>query len=155
MIWPRFRGFGLEFDPWREFERLQGELYRVHRDIQQRAGEIGAPGGGEFPLVNMWRNDSDVRVTAEVPGVDPKDIDISVIEKTVTIKGVRKTEENVPQEAYHRSERGYGTFSRTFELPFRVNADKVEAKFSKGVLYLTLPRAEEDKPRKISIKMSE
>jgi len=155
MIWPRFRGFGLEFDPWREFERIQGEMARVQRDMQQRLAGSGAPVDVEFPLVNMWRNDSDVIMTAEVPGVDPKDIDISVIEKTVTIKGVRKPEENVPQEACHRSERRYGTFSRTLELPFKVNADKVEAKFSKGVLYVTLPRVEEDKPKKISIKMSE
>ena len=155
MVWPKFRGFGLEFDPWREFERIQGEMARVNRNMQQRFGGVSAPVVAEFPLINMWRNDSDVIVTAEVPGVDPKDMDISVIEKTVTIKGVRKPEENVPQEAYHRSERGYGTFSRTFELPFKVNADKVEAKFSKGVLYVTLPRVEEDKPRKISIKINE
>ena len=155
MVWPRFRGFGWQFDPLREFERFQNELSRITRDVESSFAGVRAPVCTEFPLVNMWRNDTDIIVTTEIPGVEPKDIDISVIEKTVTIKGARKEEENVPEEAYHRNERGCGTFSRTFELPFKVDADKVEARSSKGVLYVTFPRAQEDKPKKISIKMSE
>lgn len=155
MVWPRFRGFGEYFDPWRDFERLQNEIFQINREVQRRFPGTSAPSAAEFPLINMWQNDADVVATAEIPGVEPNDIDISVIEKAVTIKGNRKAEENVPQEAYHRSERGYGTFSRTIELPFKVDADKVGARFSKGILYVTLPRAEEEKPKKISVKLSE
>lgn len=155
MLWPRFRGLGAQFDPWHDFERIQNNLSRISRDIQNQYDRTSLQGVAEFPFINMWQNESDIIVTAEIPGVAPKDIDISVIEKTATIKGDRKAEEDVPQHSYHRSERGYGTFSRTIELPFKVNADKVDARFIKGVLYVTLPRAEEDKPKKISIKMSQ
>src|SRR5208283_5299784 len=91
-------------------------------------------------------------VTTEVPGIEAGAIDISVMGKSVTVRGSRGPEEVKDGVAYHRRERWDGRFSKTFEIPFTVDADKVEAKFRKGVLYISLPRAESDKPRKITIK---
>lgn len=128
-------------DPWRFFDRLS-------RD----ASGMLAPTTREFPLVNVWMDGDRAIITSELPGVDPKDVDISVAGKSVTLRGSRSTEDVCEGECRHRQERWSGKFSRSFELPFVVNQDKVEARFSKGLLQLTLPRAEADKPRKITIK---
>lgn len=153
MFWPRFGRYGYQFDPWREFERLQQELSRINREAGQRHSP--AADVVEFPLINIWRNGDTAVVTAEIPGVEPEDVELSVIEKTLTIKGIRKPEEDVAAEAYSRTERGHGTFNRTVEMPFKIDAEKVDAHFKKGVLYVTLPRAVEDKPKKISVKVNQ
>jgi HSP20 family protein len=105
-----------------------------------------------FPAVNIWTNDDNAFVTAEVPGVEPKDIDIALVGGTLTISGSRFMEDLEDNTRYHRQERNYGKFSRSIQLPFNVNASKVEANFKDGILSITLPKAEEDKPRKISVK---
>jgi len=105
-----------------------------------------------FPAVNIWTNDDYAFVTAEVPGVDPKDIDIALVGGALTISGSRYMEELEENTRYHRQERGYGKFSRSIQLPFNVNAARVEANFKDGILSVNLPKAEEDKPRKISVK---
>jgi HSP20 family protein len=102
--------------------------------------------------MNVWANPDGAVVTAELPGVNPEDIDVSVVGETLTLTGSRTPEELKEGEKYHRRERGQGKFTRTFQLPFPVEADKVEAVFEKGVLHISLPRAEADKPKKISIK---
>ncbi|MBM4315661.1 MAG: Hsp20/alpha crystallin family protein, partial [Deltaproteobacteria bacterium] len=99
-----------------------------------------------------WVGEGDVIVTAELPGMDTGNTDISVVGDTLTISGSRKAEPLKEGESYHRQERSHGQFKRTLQLPFRVEADKVEAKYEKGILRLTLPRAEADKPRKISVR---
>jgi len=91
-------------------------------------------------------------ITAEVPGVSADEIDISVVGETLTLSGERKPEDLEGGVRYHRRERGGGRFSRSIELPFRVDADKVEAAYDKGILRVTLPRAEADKPRKITVR---
>jgi HSP20 family protein len=105
-----------------------------------------------FPAMNVWVNEDGVMITAELPGVSPEDIDISVIGETLTLTGERKPDLLEDEVRYHRQERGYGKFTRSLELPFRVNANAVEASFNKGVLNIALPRAEADKPKKISVK---
>ena len=105
-----------------------------------------------FPAVNVWQGDEAVAITAELPGVDPADIDISVKDNVLTLSGERKMPE-VPEGArWHRSERGYGKFSRAIRLPFAASDDKVEARMSNGILRIVVGRPEEDKPRKIEIK---
>lgn len=141
MIWSDFSRINRTWDPWLEVDRMQ----RMLRDLSM-------PVTGEFPAVNVWVSGDDAEVTIELPGVDPKDVDISVVGKTLTLKGSRTPEEAKEGESYHRNERWGGPFSRTVDLPFLINANKVEAKFNKGVLTVTLPRAEEDKPRKIVVK---
>jgi HSP20 family protein len=105
-----------------------------------------------YPALNVWTNEEGLNVTAEVPGVSPEDIDISVVGDTLTLNGTRKPEELDENARYHRQERGYGDFTRSLQLPFQVDVDKVEATFRNGVLMVAMPRLEEDKPRKIAVK---
>ena len=107
---------------------------------------------GVFPAVNVWQGDEAVAVTAELAGVEPADIDISVKDNVLTLSGQRNAPE-VPEDArWHRNERGYGKFSRAIRLPYAASEDKVEARMTNGVLRVVVGRPEEDKPKKIEIK---
>ena len=106
----------------------------------------------EFPAVNVWQGDEAVAVTAELPGIEPSDIDISVKDNVLTISGERKAPE-VPEGArWHRNERSYGKYSRAVRLPYAASDDTVEARMTNGVLRVVVGRPEEDKPKKIEIK---
>lgn len=143
MLWHELTG---PWDPWREMERLQEEVSRA----------FGARGraGRDYPPVNVWSDDEAVVVTAEVPGIDPADLDISVVNDTLTVRGARKAEELKEGERYHRRERGFGDFVRTVQLPFRIDGDHVEAKVNQGVLVVHLPRAAEDRRRRIEVAVA-
>ncbi len=112
---------------------------------------MATPRTRPFPAVNVWEDDENLYAEAEVPGLSMNDLEILVVGNEVTIKGRRNTpaDENV---AYHRQERGAGEFARVLTLPVNVNADRVEAVLKDGILMLTLPKAEEAKPRKINIR---
>jgi len=142
MFWPEIGRYGRVWSPWREMERLQ-------QDVNRLLSRESAP---TFPAVNIWASDQDVIVTAEVPGVDPANLDITVAENILRLTGSRKPEELKPGEVSHRRERASGEFTRSFRLPYAVDSGKVEASCEKGILKVRLPRAEEDKPRKIAIK---
>jgi HSP20 family protein len=90
-------------------------------------------------------------VTAEVPGINPKDINVTVIEDTLTVSGERQPDQVGEDANYLRQERGYGKFTRSLQLPYSVASSKVEANFHNGVLNVTLPRKEDDKPKKIKV----
>jgi HSP20 family protein len=106
-----------------------------------------------FPAVNVWTNEQEgIIVSAELPGVSPETIDISVTADTLTISGTRKPEDLPEGAQYHRRERYCADFSRTVQLPYTVNTEAVEAAAENGVLKITLPRAEAEKPRQISVK---
>lgn len=137
--------------PWREMARLQREMNRLF-DAFSLAGGRTAP---SYPAMNVWTNDEGALITAELPGIDPDDIDISVVGDTLTLSGSRQPEELQEGETYHRRERSFGKFSRTFQLPFQVEADQVEASFKNGVLSISLPRAEQDKPKKIVVETAQ
>jgi HSP20 family protein len=140
MLWTDVSQLGY-LDPWRMLDRLN----------RTSTGML-APSTSEFPSVNVWMDGDRALVTSELPGVEPKDVDISVAGKMVTLRGSRMTADVCKDGCQHRHERWSGNFTRSFELPFLIDQNKVEAKFSKGVLQLMLPRAEADKPRKIAIK---
>ncbi len=133
---------------WREMERLRREMNRLFTTWPRQARGATASG---YPAMNVWTDEDSAVVTAELPGVVLDDIDITVDDDVLTLRGSRKPDE-VEGATYHRQERRYGSFLRTFRLPFRVDAAKVEASFAKGVLRVALPRAEEDKPRKINVR---
>ncbi len=145
MFGPGVWRFGGMMDSVREMQRMQGEMNRVFSGIGQSLSQ-------EVPPVNAWVGEADVIVAAELPGVDPGKVDISVVGDTLTISGSREAEALKEGESYHRQERDHGRFSRSFQLPFHVEAGKVEAKYDRGILQMTLPRAEADKPRKIAVK---
>ena len=136
--------FGFERDPFAIMRRLQDEV--------DRASTSPASSGGGFPAVNIWQGTDSAALTAELSGVDPADIDISVKEDVVTITGERKPPATDEQTIWHRRERPYGRFSRVIQLPFRVDPDRVEARLQDGVLRIELHRPETDKPRRVQIK---
>jgi len=134
--------------PWEEMERLQREINQLFDTPFSR--RFSASG---FPQINIWSNEDGAVLTAEVPGIDIKDIEISVLGQNLTLRGERKLDEvDNDKVRYHRQERSFGSFVRTIELPFLVDADKVEARLDKGVLTIKLPRTETDRPHKISVK---
>jgi HSP20 family protein len=130
-------------------DRLRREMNRLFTEWPSRGGWSVASG---YPAMNVWTDEDNAVVTAELAGIDPEDIDISVENDTLTLRGTRKPEEVEEDATFHRRERRFGNFSRSFRLPFKVDAGNVDASFKNGVLNISLPRAEEDKPRKIAIK---
>jgi HSP20 family protein len=132
------------WDPTRELQRFQRDLDELFSGV---SGTVHA-----FPPVNVFTNEDDAVITAELPGVEAGDIDITVHGDSITLSGKRKPLELKDNDAYIRRERILGDFSRNLQLPFRIDAEKVSAKFNKGVLSITLARAEADKPKKITIK---
>lgn len=108
----------------------------------------------EFPPINVWASQDKAVVVAEVPGIDPDDIDVQVVNQTLTLKTKREPDKLTEGQTWHRQERGYGQFSRSLELPYAIDSDKVQASFSHGMLKIELPRAAADLPKKISIQAS-
>ncbi len=106
------------------------------------------------PAVDVYETDQSVVLKAELPGVDPKDVEARVEDGTLYLKGERKFENEVKEGNYHRVERAYGSFTRTFALPTSVDAEKVAAEYKDGVLTLSLPKREETKPKTIKINVS-
>ena len=129
---------------WEEMERLQ-------RRIDSLMGQRYRP-APTFPAMNIWTNDEGAVVSAEIPGINIDELDISVVGQTLTLSGSRPLDDTGENARYHRQERGYGNFTRSIELPFQVEADKVEAAYKNGVLKISLPRSATDKPKKIAVK---
>lgn len=135
-------GWSREEDPFLSFKK---EMNRLFEDFS-RGFEIEPFGrrtsAAAFePKVNIAETEKEIKVSAELPGLDDKDIDVSLSENELTIKGEKKEEKEEKKENYYHMERSYGTFSRTLPLPCKVESDKVDAQFNKGVLTVTLPKA--------------
>ena len=128
-------------------ERLNqffGDTRRTDDDVMTR--------GDWMPAVDIFQTDQhEVVLKAEVPGLKREDIDLRVENNTLTIKGERRQEKSVAKEHYHRVERCYGAFSRSFSLPSTIDSEKVRAEYRDGVLTVTLPLREEAKPRQIQV----
>ncbi|MBU1693939.1 MAG: Hsp20/alpha crystallin family protein [Verrucomicrobia bacterium] len=131
-------------DPFASVRALQRQMNRLFDGY-------GAEEREAFPAVNLWSNAEEVIVQAEVPGVDPKDVEISVQGDQLTLQGERKADESPENVVCSRAERGSGRFTRSFRLPFEVDNTKASARCANGVLTVTLPRTETSKPRKIAI----
>lgn len=131
--------------PWREIERIQREVNRIFNRL---SGLEETP----YPPLNIWTKDDVAIITAELPGYRPEDIHLSIKDGYLNIKGSRKPAELKENEVFLRQERPAGEFERSIRLPFEVNSEKIEARFHDGILNITLPRAEQDKPKKIQIK---
>jgi HSP20 family protein len=141
--------------PRRDTERWFGECFdqsfkpRIWRQFPAMRGFRETE--GTYPLVDMQDKGNEIVVKAEIPGIEKEDINISVSNETVTIKGKIKKEKEVKGEDYLYSERSYGAFTRTLDLPTKVQEDKIKAKFENGVLEIHLPKDEESKPREIKV----
>ena len=132
--------------------------WSTNRELTHARDEMGGLFSGftgavhEFPALNVWNNENDAIVTAELPGIDAEDLDITVVGDTMTLRGARKPLEMKGNESMHRRERVQGAFTRNLTLPFRIDNENVTARMQRGVLTITLPKAEEDKAKKIPIK---
>lgn len=140
----RFTPASTRWDPFADMAQLNRAMNRL----------FAAPNGRSeaFPPLNIYANSEEAVVSAELPGIEADKVDIAVNGSTFTLSGSRETEQPGQDAAYHRQERFAGRFSRTVELPFNVDAEKVKAQLRHGLLKVTLPRAEADKPRKIQIE---
>jgi HSP20 family protein len=118
-----------------------------------RTSEERSLRGSWVPAINILEREEAMEITADLPGLKAEDVEVTVEEGTLTIRGERRLEEASEGETYHRVERLYGVFERTFTLPNSVDVEKIEARFSNGEMILTLPKREESKPRSVKIKI--
>ena len=128
---------------------LQQELERFLRNPNF---SLGLSAYGEFPPINVFANKEGVLVIAEAPGIDPKSLSLSAQGRSLTISGERTSDEPAEKAGYHRRERPMGKFSRSIQLPEDLDLSKAEAKYEAGLLTVRVPKAEESKPRQISIQ---
>jgi HSP20 family protein len=149
----------VRWDPFREFAQIQDRLNRVFNDAYGRGSAGSDEGlmttGAWVPPVDIYQNgDNELVIKAELPDMTREDIDITVDNGTLSIKGEKKLSSEVKEDQFHRMERRYGTFSRSFSLPPTVDPNKVSAEYKQGVLSVRLPLREEAKPRSIKVDVA-
>jgi HSP20 family protein len=141
-------------EPFRDFVSLREAMNSLLEDSFVRPFATTTWAAQRAVPVDIWQTENELVVRAVVPGVRPEDLSIAVLNGTLTLKGEHKAFE-LPQGAHYlRQEIGYGSWERSFELPFSVQPDKAEAHFEHGILTVTLPKAEEAKPRQIKVNVS-
>jgi len=145
----------MRWRPSRELSTIREEMNRLFDEFftgsPERRRELLE---GEWaPSVDIAETDENVVVTAELPGVKQDEVNISVMNDILTLKGEKKEEKEIKKENYHRIERNYGSFQRSVSLPTGVQADKAKATYKDGVLTITIPKAEEAKPKSIKINV--
>jgi len=143
-MWHDELRFGRTWDPWREVYRLQDEVNRLF------SGAVDTR--PLSPSINVWTSDDGAVMRALLPGYAPANIDVSVLGDSVTISGKRDEDAVGNEVTCHRRERSFGPFTRTLQLPYRIETDQVKAEFTNGVLELKLPRATADRPKRIAVK---
>jgi HSP20 family protein len=141
----------IRWEPAREMMTLRDAMDRLFDDAFTRPLRLN-DGHWSMPAVDMYQTDNEVVVKAAIPGVKTDDVQINVTGEVLTIKGEVKEKEEVKEKAYHLREQRWGMFERTLALPTDVVADKAKAEFENGILTITLPKAEEVRPKTISIK---
>jgi len=145
------------WDPFREFATLQNQMNRLFQDYQPtRTGQTGEEfmtTGTFVPPVDIYEDEHNITLKLEVPGIEQNDIDVRVENNTLTVRGERKFEKDVKEENFHRIERTYGSFSRSFTLPNTVNPEQVNADYTNGVLTVTLAKRAEAKPKQIKVNV--
>ncbi len=146
----------IRWEPFRDLVTTQDRFNRMFNDTFSGVFGEGEDLGSRTwaPPVDIFETDHDVVIKAELPSVDPKDVQVRVEDGTLYLKGERKLQNEVKEENYHRVERAYGSFTRSFALPSSVSADKAKAEYKDGVLTLTMPKREEAKPKTIQINVS-
>jgi len=141
------------WEPFRGVISLQEQVNRLFNDAFERQGEESSLTAWA-PAVDIYETEHELVVKADLPDVDPKDLDIRVENNVLTIRGERKFEKKVNEENYLRVERAYGSFARSFTLANSVDSDAIKADYQNGVLTLTIPKKEEAKPKQIKINVA-
>jgi HSP20 family protein len=132
------------------FAALQGEIDRLFEDFGRGFMTLGTP--ALMPSMDVAETEKEIEITAELPGLEEKDVEINVADNVLTIKGEKKSEKEEKEKDYHLVERSYGSFSRTIELPTGTDVDKIKASISKGVLKVVVPKTAPAQVRKIDVK---
>jgi HSP20 family protein len=147
-VWPSRPTFDSSFA---DFARVNREMRRLLDAVAGKAigGDIGA---GVFPPLNITQDDDNFYLRAEVPGIEPSEISLSAVQNRVSLAGKREIQREDEGVSYHRKERAEGSFNRTVTLPSQVDAQRAEARYSDGILTVTLPKAEDAKPRQIKVQ---
>ncbi len=142
------------WDPFKDLQNLQDRMNRLFHEglgrVPTRPDEVF--GGSWVPAVDIHEEDQEFVVKAEVPGLDIKDLDIQIHENVLTLKGERRLEQEIQKDRYHRIERSYGAFQRSFTLPNIVDQDKVKARLKEGVLEIRIPKTERAKPKQVQVE---
>jgi len=140
-----FQELASPFDSVTQMNILQERLNRLFNNINDG-------GESEFPPLNVWASEKNIVVVAEVPGIDPANIDLQICNQTLTLKTQREMDEPEEGQTFHRRERGHGQFTRSLELPYAIDADNVNASFANGILRIEFSRAAVDLPKKIAVQ---
>ena len=140
-------------NPWTVFDELES----IQADMNRLLGgedpaRFARPARAAYPPLNVWSSPEGLTIDAEMPGVDPQDVEISVVGDELSLHGNVNTQDPAAGETVLRRERPAGEFQRTLQLPFRANTGAVKATFKNGILRIAIPRSEEEKPRKIAIE---
>ncbi len=142
--WPR--------SAWSIFDELESLQSRMNETLSGRTRERANGGHRRYPLMNVWSSQDGLIIDAELPGVHPDDVEISVLGDELTLRGRINTFPFREGETLHRQERPSGNFNRSLQLPFRADTTRVNAAFKDGILRVNIPRSEEEKPKKIMIE---
>jgi HSP20 family protein len=141
------------FEPFREFTTLQNQLNRVFQDFGRGNDEL-LTSGTFVPAVDIYEDQHSLNLKLEVPGIEQKDLDIQLENNTLTVRGERRFEEEEKEENFHRIERRYGSFARSFTLPNTVETDNVQATYENGILKIKLAKRAEAKPKQIKVTVA-
>jgi HSP20 family protein len=145
----------VRWEPFRDLVTAQRDFDRLFREAFSPASGEGEVSTRPWaPPVDIYEDGDRLVLKAEVPGINPEDVEVRVEDNTLYLKGERKFNREIKEQNYHRVERTYGTFARSFSLPNTIDADKVTAGYQDGVLTLTLPKKEEAKPKTIKINVT-
>ena len=143
------------WDPLRDVATMQNRLNRFVRELYSPEGpEEALTTTGFAPPVDVYEDEHNITLKIEVPGIDEKDIDVRIENNTLTVHGERKFEKEEKDKKYHRIERSYGNFLRSFTLPDGADGSKASAEFQDGVLKVHLPKSEKAKPKAVEVKVT-
>ncbi len=140
------------WDPLKELATLRSQMDRIFESLLGEEGEE-IKRGSWVPPVDIYETEDEIVIKAEVPGVKQEDIEIKIEDDTLIIRGEKKFERDEEKEKYHRAERIYGAFQRSFILPKTVDKERIKASLKNGVLTIILPKKEEVKPKEITIEV--
>jgi len=145
----------VRWEPLRDLMTAQTDFGRLFREaFAPFSGETEISTRAWAPPVDIYETENDIVVKAELPGVDPKDLNVHVEDNTLYLKGERNYEKDVKEQNYHRIERSYGSFARSFSLPSSIDASTVKAEFKDGLLTVTMPKREEAKPKTVKVEVA-
>ena len=144
------------WDPFRDFATLQNQMNRLWQEITLARGSTGEEfltSGNFIPPVDIYEDEHSIVLKLEVPGMNESDLDVRVENSTLTVRGERKFEKEEKEENFHRIERSYGSFARSFTLPNTVDTNSIQAEYVNGILKLSLAKRAEAKPKQIKVNV--